>query len=166
MSSIANQYTYTNKQDYKPSWTSWIVNAVLDVPGRSCDDRITEIRPGHTMRWNRPFCCDFDGSRSIADHRRYLPENRSSVASQLGAINCFYFLLWFSSQRSHIELFNRDYWDPHDMTAYGITITIMKTVWKSGSKQQRYSKIRTKILSMFSFLSQHIAHDFEASQHL
>ena len=69
-----------------------------------------------------------EASQTTADYRRCLPENRSSVASQLGAINCFYFLLRFPSQRSHIELFNCDYSDPHDMTAYGIPITIMKTV--------------------------------------
>ena len=45
-------------------------------------------------------------SQPIAAHRRSLLQNRSSVASQLGAINYFYFLLRFSSQRSHIELFN------------------------------------------------------------
>ena len=44
-------------------------------------------------------------SQPIAAHPRSLLKNRSSVASQLGAINYFYFLLRFSSQRSHIELF-------------------------------------------------------------
>ena len=32
-----------------------------------------------------------EASQTIADCRRCLPENRSSVASQLGAINCFLF---------------------------------------------------------------------------
>ena len=34
-----------------------------------------------------------EASQTTADYRRCLPESRSSVASQLGAINCFYFLL-------------------------------------------------------------------------
>ena len=52
------------------------------------------------------------------------------------------------------------------MTAYESPITMLKTVWKSDRKYLRYSKIGTKILTMFNFLLQHIAHDFEASQPL
>ena len=29
----------------------------------------THHRPGHTMRWNEEFCCDFKAFRTIADHR-------------------------------------------------------------------------------------------------
>ena len=36
-----------------------------------------------------------EASQTTADYRKCLPENRSSVAIQLGAINCFYFLLRF-----------------------------------------------------------------------
>ena len=45
-------------------------------------------------------------------------------------------------------------------------ILMLLTVCQSHNKRLRYSKIRTKILSMFNFLSQHIACDFETSQPL
>ena len=45
-------------------------------------------------------------------------------------------------------------------------IPMLLTVCQSHNKLLRYSKFGTKILSMFNFLSQHIARDFEASQPL
>ena len=72
-----------------------------------------------------------EASQTTADHRRCLLENRSSVASQLPTMNCFYFLLRFSSQQWHIELFNWECLVSYDTTANGIPITMLKTVWES-----------------------------------
>ena len=44
-----------------------------------------------------------EASQATADHRRCLPENRSSVASQLATMECFHFLLRCSSQLKVFE---------------------------------------------------------------
>ena len=52
------------------------------------------------------------------------------------------------------------------MIAYGITITILQTAWKSDDKWLRYSDIGSKFTNMLEFTSQSIAGIFPPSQEL
>ena len=69
-----------------------------------------------------------EASQAIAVHRRYVIQSCSSVASQLPTMNCFYLLLRFSWLRWHIELFYLESCVLYHMIAYGILITMLKTV--------------------------------------
>ena len=80
-----------------------------------------------------------EASQATADHRRCLPENRSSVASQLATMECFQFLLRCSSQRKCLKIFNLEIRLAYHTKAYEIPITIKQTACKSHDKWLRYS---------------------------